>query len=109
MSLFMCHDYGTQRPGRRLRDRQPPLSAIRTQVRDGVTADEFVAMREARDRTPGVPALILPALQVNMKAGQLPPEDANGRRSLRVLLNAIRQQPEVLPSFEVSRHLIELN
>ena len=58
-------------------------------ARDGITEDQFVMAREARDRTLDMPRLIIPSLQVNMKAGQLPSPDASGRRFLKVPLNAL--------------------
>jgi glyoxylase-like metal-dependent hydrolase (beta-lactamase superfamily II) len=53
-------------------------------VHDGITANDFIAMREARDATLAPPTLILPSLQVNIAAGELPPPDAQGRRFLRL-------------------------
>lgn len=58
-------------------------------VHDGVTEDAFVAMRQARDATLSAPQLILPSLQVNIRAGHLPPAEANGRRYLKLPLDAI--------------------
>ena len=58
-------------------------------VRDGMSEDEFVAMRTARDRTLEVPTLILPSIQVNIRAGELPPPEANGRAYLKIPLNAL--------------------
>ncbi|MBX9649131.1 MAG: MBL fold metallo-hydrolase, partial [Xanthobacteraceae bacterium] len=58
-------------------------------VRDGITEDEFVATREARDRTLDMPKLIIPSLQVNMKAGKLPAPDTSGRRFLKVPINGL--------------------
>ena len=58
-------------------------------VRDGVTEDEFVAMREARDATLAMPKLIIPSLQVNMKAGALPEPESDGKRYLKVPLNEL--------------------
>ena len=87
--LFMCHDYG---PGGRAIARESTVAEQRAHnihVRDGIDEDAFVAMREARDRTLGMPRLILPSLQVNMKAGALPPAEANGLRYLRVPLDAL--------------------
>ena len=89
MRLFMCHDYGPN--GRNIRW-ETTVSEQRQHnihVRDGVSEDEFVAMREARDKTLGMPRLIIPSLQVNMKAGQLPPPDASGKRFLKVPLNTL--------------------
>ena len=89
MRLFMCHDYGPNGRAIAFETTVADERAHNVQVRDGVGEDDFVAMREARDRTLGMPTLILPALQVNMRAGQLPPEDANGHRTLKLPLNAI--------------------
>ena len=58
-------------------------------VRDGIDENEFVAMREARDATLDVPTLILPAIQVNVRAGRFPPADDNGISYLRIPLNAL--------------------
>jgi len=57
-------------------------------VRDGMGEDEFVRMRVARDAGLAVPALLLPAVQVNMRAGQLPPAEDNGVRYLKIPLDA---------------------
>ena len=58
-------------------------------VHDGIGEEEFVAMRQARDATLEVPTLILPSIQVNVRAGQLPPADDNGVAYLRIPLNAL--------------------
>ena len=63
--------------------------AANIHMRDGVGEAEFVTMRRARDATLGAPALMLPALQVNIRAGQLPPAEANGVAYLRIPLNAL--------------------
>jgi glyoxylase-like metal-dependent hydrolase (beta-lactamase superfamily II) len=89
MRLFMCHDYAPN--GRAIRW-ETTVAAERAEnihVRDGITEDEFVAMREARDATLGMPRLILPSLQVNMRAGALPPPDASGRVFLKLPINAL--------------------
>jgi glyoxylase-like metal-dependent hydrolase (beta-lactamase superfamily II) len=87
--LFMCHDYGPN--GRPIRWESSVAEERRANihVRDGISEDEFVAMREARDRTLAMPRLILPSLQVNMKAGVLPPADPQGRRFLKLPINAL--------------------
>jgi len=54
-----------------------------------VSEDEFVAMRTARDRTLEMPTLILPSIQVNIRAGELPPAEANGVSYLKIPLNAL--------------------
>jgi glyoxylase-like metal-dependent hydrolase (beta-lactamase superfamily II) len=87
--LFMCHDYGPN--GRPIRW-ETTVAAERTDnihVRDDIGEDEFVAMRTARDATLGMPRLIIPAIQVNMRAGQLPPPDDSGKRFLKVPINGL--------------------
>jgi hypothetical protein len=53
-------------------------------VHEGVTEDEFVAMREARDAKLSAPVLLMPSIQVNMRAGKLPPSEANGVHYLKI-------------------------
>jgi glyoxylase-like metal-dependent hydrolase (beta-lactamase superfamily II) len=87
--LFMCHDYG---PNGRDIQWETTVSDERVHnihVRDGVTEDEFVRMREARDATLDMPKLIIPSLQVNMRAGQLPPRDESGKTYLKVPVNEL--------------------
>lgn len=89
MRLFMCHDYG---PNGRDIAWETTVTAEREHnihVKDGTTEDAFVAMREARDKTLAMPRLIIPSLQVNMKAGRLPAPDASGKRFLKVPLNTL--------------------
>lgn len=86
--LFMCHDYG---PGGRAIAWETTVGEERANnihVRDGVTEDAFVAMREARDKTLSMPRLILPSLQVNMRGGRLPEPDKSGKRFLRLPLDS---------------------
>jgi glyoxylase-like metal-dependent hydrolase (beta-lactamase superfamily II) len=88
--LFLCHDY--KAPGRDEFVWETTVAAQRASnvhVRDGVTEDEYVAMREARDRTLGMPKLIIPSIQVNMRAGDLPEPEDNGVRYLKVPLNRL--------------------
>jgi glyoxylase-like metal-dependent hydrolase (beta-lactamase superfamily II) len=87
--LHLCHDY---LPGGRPAAWESTVGEQRAgnvHVHDGITEDEFVAMRTARDRTLGVPALMLPAVQVNVRAGHLPPPDSNGTRYLKIPLNVL--------------------
>jgi len=58
-------------------------------VHEGISEDAFVAMRSARDATLDMPTLLLPSVQVNMRAGQMPPAEANGVRYLKIPLNAV--------------------
>jgi glyoxylase-like metal-dependent hydrolase (beta-lactamase superfamily II) len=88
--LFMCHDY--KAPGRDSYEWETTVGAEKERnvhVHQGVTVDEFVAMRTKRDATLDMPRLILPSVQVNMRAGHLPPEEDNGTRYLKVPLDAI--------------------
>lgn len=88
--IFLCHDY--KAPGRDQLANETTVAAERAgnvHVHDGVSAAEFVAMRTARDATLKMPQLILPAVQVNMRAGQLPPAEDNGTRYLKIPLDAL--------------------
>jgi glyoxylase-like metal-dependent hydrolase (beta-lactamase superfamily II) len=87
--LFMCHDYGPAGREIRWETSVAETRAHNIHVRDGITEDAFVALREARDRTLDMPRLILPSLQVNIRAGALPPADANGRHFLKLPINAL--------------------
>jgi glyoxylase-like metal-dependent hydrolase (beta-lactamase superfamily II) len=87
--VFLCHDY--KAGGRDEFAHETTVAAERRDnihVHDGVDEDAFVHMRNARDATLAMPALILPAVQVNMRAGQLPPAEANGMRYLKIPLDA---------------------
>ena len=86
--LYMCHDYGPNGRAIRWETTVAEQRAGNIHVRDGVDEDTFVTMRTARDATLSMPRLILPALQVNMRAGHLPPADADGRLFLKVPLDA---------------------
>jgi glyoxylase-like metal-dependent hydrolase (beta-lactamase superfamily II) len=86
--VFVCHDY--QPNGRELRW-ESTIAEQRMDnihVNESICENEFVAMREARDATLGMPTLILPSLQVNMRAGSLPSADSGGRLFLKVPINA---------------------
>ncbi len=87
MRLFMCHDYGPNNREIRWETTVADERAHNIHVRDGVGEDEFVKMREARDATLDMPKLILPSLQVNMRAGELPPPDGEGKRFLKLPIN----------------------
>ncbi|MBH3426654.1 MBL fold metallo-hydrolase [Pseudomonas alkylphenolica] len=87
--LFMCHDYLPG--GRELRYMTTVAEqrASNIHVREGISEDAFVAMREARDATLDMPVLILPSVQINMRSGQLPEPEENGVRYLKIPLNAL--------------------
>lgn len=85
--LLLCHDY---RPGDRALLWHTSVAeqrATNVHVHEGTTEATFVALRQARDATLAMPALMLPAVQVNLRAGQLPEPDAHGVRHLRIPLN----------------------
>lgn len=87
--LYMCHDY---QPGGRDVQYISTVADEREKnihVRNGISEEEFVAMRHARDVTLGMPTLILPSVQVNMRAGQLPEPEDNGTRYIKIPLNAV--------------------
>lgn len=86
--VFMCHDYGEE--GREL-EYETSIAEQRERnihVNDSVSEEEFVRMRTARDRTLGMPHLILPSLQVNVRAGEFPEAEDNGLVYLKVPINA---------------------
>ncbi|PSS57284.1 MBL fold metallo-hydrolase [Pseudomonas sp. BBP2017] len=87
--LFMCHDYLPG--GRELRYMTTVAEqrASNIHVREGISEDSFVAMREARDATLDMPVLILPSVQINMRSGQLPEPEDNGVRYLKIPLNVL--------------------
>ena len=87
--LFMCHDYMPNGRAVRWETTVAEERAHNIHVHDGVSEAEFVAMRTARDATLGMPRLIIPSLQVNMKAGRLPEPDAAGKRFLKVPLDVL--------------------
>jgi glyoxylase-like metal-dependent hydrolase (beta-lactamase superfamily II) len=83
--LFMCHDY--KAPGRDCFAWETTVEAERRDnkhIHEGVGEDEFVAMREERDKTLATPKLLIPSIQVNMRAGRFPPADEGGVRYLRI-------------------------
>lgn len=89
MRLFMCHDYGPNGREIRWETTVGEQRAHNVHVKDGITEDQFVATREARDKTLGMPKLIIPSLQVNMRAGELPEPDESGKRFLKVPINGL--------------------
>lgn len=88
--LFTGHDY--KAPGRDAYAWESTVAEQRARnvhVRDGVGEEAFVALRSARDRTLEVPKLILPSVQVNVRAGRLPPPEENGKRCLKIPIDAL--------------------
>lgn len=87
--LFMCHDYP---PAGREAAWETTVAQQRDKnihAHDGISEQDFVAMRTARDATLDMPVLILPSVQVNIRAGELPPKEANGTSYLKIPLNAL--------------------
>jgi glyoxylase-like metal-dependent hydrolase (beta-lactamase superfamily II) len=87
---FLCHDY--KAPQRDTFLWETSMKAQRTgnvHVHDGITEDDFVTMRTARDKTLGMPKLILPSIQINIRAGHLPEPESNGTRYLKLPLNIL--------------------
>lgn len=96
--LFMCHDY--KAPGRDTYAWETTVAEQRrnsVHVHDGVSEDEFVAMREARDADLAVPRLLLPSVQVNIRAGKFPEAEANGVAYLRIPVKPVRESVESKP------------
>ena len=88
--LFLCHDY--KAAGRDSYAWETTVGAQRTgnvHVHEGVSEDDFVAMRDARDATLAMPKLILPSIQVNIRGGHLPEPESNGTRYLKIPLDVL--------------------
>ncbi|MBP0050100.1 MBL fold metallo-hydrolase [Marinobacterium sp. AK62] len=86
--IFLCHDY--KAPGRDTYCHETTVAEQRkhnVHVHEGISEDEFVRMRTERDATLKMPALILPSVQVNMRAGEMPPAEDNGQVYLKVPIN----------------------
>ncbi|HTW34817.1 MAG TPA: MBL fold metallo-hydrolase [Rhizomicrobium sp.] len=89
-TLWMCHDY--KAPGRDTYAWKTTVAEERARnihVHEGVSEDAFVAMRTARDKTLSMPALILPSVQVNIRAGRMPPPEDDGKIYLKLPVNAL--------------------
>jgi glyoxylase-like metal-dependent hydrolase (beta-lactamase superfamily II) len=87
--LFVCHDYG---PGGRPIAWQTTVAEERARnihVHEGVREPEFVKMRTERDKTLAVPTLLMPSIQVNMRAGELPPPEDNGVSYIKIPINRL--------------------
>ena len=87
--VFVCHDYGPGGRDPRAWTTIGEQKRANIHVRDGVDEAAFVALRTARDATLAMPALLLPAVQVNLRAGELPPPAANGVRYLKLPIDRI--------------------
>jgi glyoxylase-like metal-dependent hydrolase (beta-lactamase superfamily II) len=89
MRLFMCHDYAPNGRPYQWETNVAQEKRDNIHVREGITENEFVALRTARDKTLGMPKLIIPSIQVNMRAGEMPPADEAGKVFLKVPINGL--------------------
>ncbi len=87
--LYMCHDYPPEGRTLRYEITVAEQKAENKHVGSGAKRDSFIAMRKARDATLSLPALILPSIQVNIRAGNLPEEERNGISYIRIPLNTL--------------------
>ncbi len=87
--IFVCHDYPPESRQAAWRTTVGEQREKNIHVHDGVTEEQFVALRAARDATLEMPTLIIPAIQLNVRAGEMPAPEANGIRYLKVPLNAL--------------------
>ena len=87
--IFVCHDYPPLSRAAQWQTTVAEQRAKNIHVHDGVTEEQFVAMRAARDVTLEMPTLIIPSIQMNVRAGEMPAPEANGIRYLKIPLNAL--------------------
>ncbi|MBC7600615.1 MAG: MBL fold metallo-hydrolase [Polaromonas sp.] len=87
--LFMCHDYPPEERSASWETTVAEQRAGNIHVHDGVSEEDFVKMRTARDATLEMPVLILPSVQINIRAGEMPPKEDNGVSYLKIPLNAL--------------------
>jgi glyoxylase-like metal-dependent hydrolase (beta-lactamase superfamily II) len=88
--LFMCHDYAPNGRDYLWETTVAQQKANNIHLKDGVGEDDYVAMRKARDEKLAVPALLLPAVQINMRGGYPPPPEDNGVSYIKIPLNTFR-------------------
>jgi glyoxylase-like metal-dependent hydrolase (beta-lactamase superfamily II) len=87
--LFMCHDYPPKTRTVTFETTVAEQRAKNIHVHDGISEAQFVEMRSQRDATLDMPMLILPAVQINIRAGELPPKESNGTAYVKIPLNAL--------------------
>lgn len=87
--MFMCHDYPPEGRGVRFETTVGEQKAHNIHIHDGISEEDFVAMRTKRDATLEMPTLILPSVQVNIRAGQMPPAEDNGVSYLKIPVNML--------------------
>lgn len=87
--LFMCHDYAPNGRPFKWETTVAEERANNIHVHDGISEEDFVRVREERDKTLDLPKLIIPSIQVNIRGGNLPPPDESGKRHLKVPINEL--------------------
>ncbi len=87
--LFMCHDYPPTDRATQWESTVAEQQTHNIHVRDGISENKFVAMRTARDKTLQAPTLLLPSIQTNIRAGELPPPEENGVAYFKIPINLI--------------------
>jgi glyoxylase-like metal-dependent hydrolase (beta-lactamase superfamily II) len=87
--LYMCHDYPPEGRAPQFVSTVAEQKQLNIHVHQGVQEQDFIQMRQKRDATLSMPVLILPSVQINMRAGQLPPPEDNGQRYLKIPLDAL--------------------
>ena len=87
--IYVCHDYPTKHRTHESKVTVGEQREYNIHVKDGISKDEFVKMREARDATLSMPRLILPSIQVNVRAGELPPPESNNVSYIKVPINQL--------------------
>jgi glyoxylase-like metal-dependent hydrolase (beta-lactamase superfamily II) len=87
--LFMCHDYPPAGRKVKFETTVAEQRAHNIHLNDGITEEQFIAMRTKRDASLEMPVMILPAVQINIRAGELPPKEDNGISYVKVPMNAL--------------------
>lgn len=87
--LYMCHDYPPNTRTEQYLTTVKEQKMANVHVHNGISCEDFVAMREQRDATLSMPVLILPAVQINMRAGEFPPKENNGISYLKIPINGV--------------------
>ena len=87
--IYLCHDYPTEGRSHTAVTTVKEQRTSNKHVKDGISKADFVAMRTERDATLSMPRLILPAIQVNIRAGEMPPPEANGQRYLKIPIDQL--------------------
>ena len=90
MRMFICHDYGPNGRDIKWQTSVAEQRQNNIHVRDGISEDEFVEMRETRDATLNMPRLIMPSIQVNMRAGYFPEAENNGETYIKVPIQGLK-------------------